>query len=82
MPLTNKFGFIGGGNMAEALIRGLLAGGVAPAAVVVSEPLAERAEFLRTRYNVRLESDNREVITRSDAVKVVWPNTALRRASR
>ena len=23
MPLTNKFGFIGGGNMAEALIRGL-----------------------------------------------------------
>ena len=68
MPLTNKFGFIGGGNMAEALIRGLLGGGAAPASVLVSEPVAERAEFLRTRYNVRLASDNREVIARSDVV--------------
>ena len=68
MPLTNKFGFIGGGNMAEALIRGLLAGGVAPAAIIVSEPLAERADFIKTRYNVRLVSDNREIISRSDVV--------------
>ena len=68
MPLINKFGLIGGGNMAEALIRGLLAGGVAPAAITVSEPLAERAEFLTTRYNVRSVSDNREVISRSDVV--------------
>ena len=68
MPLTNKFGFIGGGNMAEALVRGLLDGGVAPAAISVSEPLPERAEFLRSRYNVRLASDNREIISKSDVV--------------
>jgi pyrroline-5-carboxylate reductase len=37
-------------------------------AIIVSEPVAERAEFLRTRYNVRLASDNRDVVSRSDVV--------------
>ncbi len=68
MPLTSRFGFIGGGNMAEALIRGLLAGGVAPAAITVSEPLPQRAEFLRNSYTVGTTSDNREVIRKSDVV--------------
>lgn len=68
MPLTNKFGFIGGGNMAEALIKGLLAGGIAPGAIIVSEPLTERAEFLRNRYHVGTATDSREAITGSDVV--------------
>jgi pyrroline-5-carboxylate reductase len=68
MPLTSKFGFIGGGNMAEALIRGLLAGGVQPTALIVSEPAPERADFLKTRYSVRIASDNREVIAKSNVV--------------
>lgn len=42
-----RVGFIGGGNMAEAIIRGLLAGGVTAAELVVAEPMAERREFLR-----------------------------------
>ncbi len=68
MPLSNKFGFIGGGNMAEALIRGLLAGGVSPTAIIVSEPAPERSDFLKTRYNIRAAADNREVIATSDVV--------------
>jgi len=85
MPLSNKFGFIGGGNMAEALIRGLLAGGVSPTAIIVSEPLAERAEFLATRYNIKKGSDNLDVITKSDVVILavkpqVWGSLQLQLA--
>jgi len=55
-------GFIGGGNMAEALIRGVLdAGIVEPGQVVVSDVRAERLEELRGRYGVRVEADNRGV---------------------
>ena len=79
MLRTNRFGFIGGGNMAEALVRGLLAGGVAPTAITVSEPVAERSDFLKTRYNIKAAGDNREVISRSDVVILavkpqVWGN--------
>jgi len=32
-------GFIGGGNMAEAIIKGLLAGGFPAASILVAEPV-------------------------------------------
>ena len=68
MPLSGRFGFIGGGNMAEALIRGLLAGGVPSTSIIVSEPLAERAEFLRNSYHVGTASDSRGAMSESDVV--------------
>jgi pyrroline-5-carboxylate reductase len=42
--------FIGGGNMATALIGGLLARGEAAAGIRVVEPLAEQRERLRARF--------------------------------
>ncbi len=57
--LKNKtIGFLGGGNMAEALIRGLLAGGVPASDLAVAEPVAERRAFLTERYAVRCVTDN------------------------
>ncbi|ABB31141.1 pyrroline-5-carboxylate reductase [Geobacter metallireducens RCH3] len=65
-----RVGFIGGGNMAEAIIRGLLAGGVTAAELVVAEPMAERREFLRETYGIDARADNGEVATMTDALIV------------
>jgi len=55
--------FIGGGNMAEALIKGVLAaGGVAPKSVRVADPLEARRTFLADTYGVEVFSDNRAAI--------------------
>jgi pyrroline-5-carboxylate reductase len=50
--------FIGGGNMSEALIKGLLAGGVPAAAVTVAEPLAPRREYLTATYGIVATDDS------------------------
>lgn len=55
-------GFIGAGNMAEALIRGLVQGGhVEGTALWASAPRAERRAQLETTYGIRASADNREV---------------------
>jgi pyrroline-5-carboxylate reductase len=63
-----RIGFVGGGNMAEALIRGLLAGGQPAADITVAEPVEERLTFLTGRYGVNGTADNGAVVSTSDAV--------------
>jgi pyrroline-5-carboxylate reductase len=63
-----RIGFIGGGNMAEALIKGLLAGGVPATSIYVAEPYAERSNFLAERYAVRCGDANTAVVADSDIV--------------
>ncbi len=60
-------GFLGAGNMAEALIRGLIHGGVAPADhIVASTPRAERRDELRETYGIVTTADNAEVARQAD----------------
>ncbi len=67
--LKNKtIGFIGGGNMAEALIKGLLAGGVPVGDMTVAEPSEERRAFLAARFGVAATADNKTVAAGSDVV--------------
>ena len=68
MPKDKKIGFIGGGNMAEAIIKGLLAGGVPVADLAVSEPSQVRAGVLSERYGIRMFSDNASLCEASDTV--------------
>lgn len=51
-------GFIGGGNMAEALIKGMTAQGMKD--ILVSEPRAERQRYLEQAYGIRTTSSNKE----------------------
>lgn len=68
MPQNMNIGFIGGGNMAEAIIKGLLAGGVPAASLAVAEPLEARAAVLADRYGIRTLSDNQALCAASDTV--------------
>jgi pyrroline-5-carboxylate reductase len=63
MANTQTIGFIGGGNMAEALIKGLLAQGHPVSQVAVADPSAERRALLHNRYGVAIAADNRAVVT-------------------
>jgi pyrroline-5-carboxylate reductase len=68
MQKETKTGFIGGGNMAEAIIKGLLAGGVPVADLAVSEPSEQRRMILSERYGIQVTSDNRALCQMSDTV--------------
>ncbi len=56
-----KTGFIGGGNMAEALIRGMTSRGMKD--IVVSEPLKERRRYLQKTYNIETTGTNRDIVS-------------------
>jgi len=59
---SHTIGFIGAGNMAEALIRGLIRGGhIAADRVHASGPRRERLDELRVAYAIHVTTDNREV---------------------
>src|SRR5919108_5612298 len=70
MPLTSKtIAFIGGGTMAEAMIRGLLERRlVDPTAIVVTGPRAARREELANLFGVRVTGSNIEAARGSDVV--------------
>jgi pyrroline-5-carboxylate reductase len=61
-------GFVGAGNMAEALIKGLLAAGAAKTQVLASDHTAERVSYVHAAYGVATTEDNREVVRRADIV--------------
>ncbi len=62
----NKFiGFVGGGQMAEALIRGVIASGLYHSDnILVSEPNDFRREHLEKTYAVHTSADNHELFRR------------------
>lgn len=54
MTALQSVGMIGGGQMGEALIKGLTASGLSEAAnIIVAEPSAPRREYLENTYQVR-----------------------------
>lgn len=62
-------GFIGGGNMGEAMIGALAGTGrFAPGHIFVSDASPERLDFLRETYGVSTTPDNGEVFRKADVV--------------
>lgn len=58
MKLDGTIGFLGAGNMAESLIRGLIGAGVDPDRIGGSGPRKERLEELAGKYGIRTTTDN------------------------
>jgi pyrroline-5-carboxylate reductase len=65
-----EIAFIGGGNMASAIIGGLLKRGLAATQIQVIEPFAEQAERLKAQFGVLVLSSVEASLTRADLV--VW----------
>jgi pyrroline-5-carboxylate reductase len=65
-----RLAFIGGGNMASAILGGLLREGLAPKQVVVIEPFAETAAKLQQALGVDVQAVASAVL--ADADLVVW----------
>jgi len=67
--IDGKLGFIGSGNMAGALVRGLLhAGVVTPDRIVASDVSPERLEHLEKLHGVRTTSDNHALVRECDVI--------------
>jgi len=64
-----KVGFIGAGNMGEALIKGLVTANVVPAeAIWASDVRLERLKELDRQYGIQLASNNGELVRQADVV--------------
>ena len=67
--LEKKIAFLGSGNMAGALVKGLLAAGAAsPAEIFCTDTRKERLEELQRRHGVRIGQDNAEAAAWADVV--------------
>jgi len=75
---TPRIAFLGSGVMAEVMIRGLLARGLAsPDHLWASGPRPERGEHLARTYGVRATTDNLEAVAGADLVVVAVKPVAL-----
>lgn len=64
-----KIAFVGGGNMARALVGGMLAAGYEPRHILVSEPLAEhRASLAKEFPGTVIHECNMEVVSEAEGV--------------
>ncbi len=64
-----RIGFVGAGNMAEALVKGLLTSGVfAKDQIILSDVIQERLHHMSSLYGVKTTLKNREVVKYSDLI--------------
>jgi pyrroline-5-carboxylate reductase len=64
-----KVGFLGAGNMGEAIIKGLLQTGLVPAAAIAATDVrADRLQQMVGQYGVRAAASNSELVSGADIV--------------
>lgn len=81
--LDKTIGFLGAGNMAEALIRGLIQGGVVAAdRIVASGPRGDRLAELASQYAIDTTGDNAVLVRKSDIVVLAVKPQILERVVR
>jgi pyrroline-5-carboxylate reductase len=68
MTNIGKIGFIGGGNMAEAIIKGLIKGAMPAGRIMVSEPSEVRREHLVEVFGIAPAVSNLELMQACDLI--------------
>jgi pyrroline-5-carboxylate reductase len=64
-----RFAFIGGGNMGEALIKGLCSGlNVTPRHIIATDVLPERRHYMQATYGITAAGDHRQAVKESDVI--------------
>lgn len=64
----SKIGFIGGGAMGEAIIKGLLGRGYTNQDIMVSDPSQDRLLYLKKTYGLNAVNNNKEVAKNSEVI--------------
>lgn len=72
----NKIGFIGAGNMAEALINGLISSKLFKSdQILITDVVKKRVTHIKSTYKVNVASDNKRLCKESDIIVLsVKPN--------
>ena len=70
MPLNNirRLAFIGGGNMAAALISGLIKRGISPGRLAVADPNQDQLQRLVRDFGIEAAADNASAVQGAEAV--------------
>ena len=69
LDLKYKFGIIGGGNMAEAFIKGLINQKIlSPEYIFISEPSLERRKYFKDNFNINSFDDNSLVFENCETI--------------
>ena len=78
---TRKIGMVGAGNMAAALIRGMLASKqVSPEQVRISDVRKDRLSELEAEYGIKSHTDNRELVEWANLVVLAVKPQVMDRA--
>jgi pyrroline-5-carboxylate reductase len=68
---TQKIGFIGGGNMANAIIGGLLAAGYLASNMIVSDPYEPTRAHLEKTFGVKTTMNNNDIVSEPGCVLIL-----------
>lgn len=64
-----KIGFIGSGNMAEAIMKGIISAKLYSAdSIIASDIRSERLDFLKNDLSINITTDNKKLLSKSDIV--------------
>lgn len=67
--MNYELGIIGAGNMAEAIVRGVIGGGILqPSQMVAADPSPQRQDIFRNGMGIRTTDDNQEIASRSSMI--------------
>jgi pyrroline-5-carboxylate reductase len=80
--LPESVGTLGAGNMAEAILRGLLRAGVAAKGLIASDPDPERRSHIADALGIRTTEDNVDVVRSSDVVVIAVKPAQVQEALR